>query len=129
MVGKLYSKGDCWLVADQCKAYEWFRRAAIQHDAEGLYHTAHAYQHGIGTISSDEEAFRNYSAAAQKEHVDAMHCLAMCYQNMCGTPKAPIRMHAFHARTHAHHMHSRTQACNLAGPEEGVQVASVSGRR
>src|SRR6056300_1115626 len=34
-VGQLYSEGDCWLVADKCQAYMWFKKAADQDEPDG----------------------------------------------------------------------------------------------
>jgi TPR repeat protein len=47
--------------------FRWFRKAASQHDGEGLLETGHCYQFGVGTRKNLRAAERSYREAISNE--------------------------------------------------------------
>ena len=54
-------------------AFDYFKAAAAQGDANGLYNLGTCHAHGYGTPKDDQSAFNCFRAAAEKGHPEALN--------------------------------------------------------
>ncbi|MGB5538863.1 MAG: tetratricopeptide repeat protein [Gammaproteobacteria bacterium] len=62
------------------EAVSWYRMAAEQGDAEGLFGLAHMYAAGEGIEKNPQEAVKGFTLAAQQGHAQAIRVLAQAYE-------------------------------------------------
>ena len=70
-LGRRLSEGKGCAI-DEAAATTWFRKAAEQRYAPGLYEMARSYEEGIGVEENGLNALHLYEAAARQEHLQAM---------------------------------------------------------
>ena len=69
------------------KSYDFFRRAAIQRDANGLVNLGTCYLRGFGCKQDMDMAFSCFCAAAELGHPEGMDNVSACYQFGHGVKK------------------------------------------
>ncbi len=69
------------------KSYDFFRRAAVQRDANGLINLGTCYLRGFGCKQDMVMAFDCFKAAAELGHPEGMDDVSACYQFGHGVPK------------------------------------------
>lgn len=62
------------------RAFDCFRRAANQKDANGFYNLGTCYQRGIGCEKDEIKAFTCFKRSAQAGHPEALNNLGACYR-------------------------------------------------
>lgn len=73
-LGRRLSEGNGCAI-DEAAAAEWFRRAADQQYAPGLYAMGRSYEAGVGVEQDISVALGLYEAAGRQEHPEAMEKL------------------------------------------------------
>ncbi len=71
---------------DEVEAFQRYRKAAEQGDAEAQYVLGERYSRGQGVPRDDDEAIRWYERAGEQGHVKAQYSLGLMYQNLLGSP-------------------------------------------
>ena len=61
-------------------AFEYFKKAAAQNDANGLYNLGMCHLRGLGTPRDDQSAFSNFRAAAEKGHPEAINNIGLFFR-------------------------------------------------
>jgi hypothetical protein len=64
-------RDECGVLQDEKKAFELFRLAAMQGNAQAQYDLARMYLHGNGTVLSRSEANRWFNKAAAQGYTEA----------------------------------------------------------
>ena len=61
-------------------AYDYFKAAAGQGDANGLYNLGMCHLRGLGTPQDDQSAFNCFRSAAEKEHPEAINNIGLFFR-------------------------------------------------
>ena len=61
-------------------AHEYFKRAAGQNDANGLYNLGMCHLRGLGTPRDDQSAFNCFRSAAEKGHPEAINNIGLFFR-------------------------------------------------
>ena len=61
-------------------AYDYFKAAAGQGDANGLYNLGMCHLRGLGTPQDDQSAFNCFRSAAEKEHPEAINDIGLFFR-------------------------------------------------
>ena len=61
-------------------AYDYFKAAAGQGDANGLYNLVMCHLRGLGTPQDDQSAFNCFRSAAEKEHPEAINNIGLFFR-------------------------------------------------
>ncbi len=85
-LGDTYSKGTWTITKNDETAAEWYRKAALQGDAEGEYHLALCYDRGLGIPKNTALALEWYGKAARQGNASAQYELGTCYRLAKGVP-------------------------------------------
>ena len=72
---------------DEAKAVTWYRKAAVQNDAEAQVNLGLCYASGQGVAKDYVEAVKWFRKAAEQGHVKAQNNLGLCYDNGQGVAK------------------------------------------
>lgn len=81
-----------WLVgADPEEAVAWYRKAALQGDAQGQARLGVCYARGEGVPKNHAEALNFSRKAAEQGDGDAQYRLGLCYKRGEGLPKDPVQ--------------------------------------
>ena len=68
-------------------AFDYFKNAADQGDANGIYNVGMCYQHGLGIPKDDKKAFDCFCRAAEKEHPAAINNIGRFFREGRVVPK------------------------------------------
>ncbi len=85
-LGDTYTKGTWTITKNDETAAEWYRKAALQGDAEGQYHLALCYDRGLGVPKNTALALEWYGKAARQGNAAAQYELGTCYRLAKGVP-------------------------------------------
>ena len=72
------------------EAVNWYRKAAVQGDADAQYNLGVMYDTGEGVPENDVEAVNWYRKAAEQGHASAQFNLGVMYANGAGVPENNI---------------------------------------
>lgn len=79
-LGDTYTKGTWTIAKNDETAAEWYRKAALQGDAEGEFHLALCYDRGLGVPKNTALAVEWYGKAARQGNASAQYELGTCYR-------------------------------------------------
>ena len=79
-MGETYSVGTWKILKNDETAATWYRKAALQGDAEGEYHLGLCYERGLGVPKNEALAFNWFSKAAEGGNASAQYELGDCYR-------------------------------------------------
>jgi TPR repeat protein len=79
-LGNMYSKGTWTIAKNDESAADWYRKAALQGDAEGQYHLGLCYDRGLGVPKNTILALDWYNKAARQGNSSAQYELGTCYR-------------------------------------------------
>lgn len=79
-LGDKYTKGTWTITKNDETAAGWYRKAALQGDAEGQYHLALCYDRGVGVPKDSKLALEWYHKAARQGNAAAQYELGTCYR-------------------------------------------------
>jgi len=85
-LGNKYSKGTWTIAKNDETAADWYRKAALQGDAEGQYHLGLCYDRGLGVPKNTMLALDWYNKAARQGNSSAQYELGTCYRLAKGVP-------------------------------------------
>ncbi len=71
------------------RCFDYFRRAANQDDANGLYNLGSCYAQGLGCEKDEIKAFNCFKRAAQAGHPEALNNLGACYREGMSVARDP----------------------------------------
>ena len=74
---------------DYFKAFYWYKSAAENGSAAGMYSLGFCYHHAYGTEENPEEAYSWYKKAAENGNASGMYNLGWCYHHAYGTEENP----------------------------------------
>lgn len=81
-IGLMYHLGR-GIERDEKTAYEWYKKAALQHYAPAMNNMGMMYLNGEYVMKNEEVAFRLFEEAST-EHVQALDNLGRCFENGWG---------------------------------------------
>lgn len=91
-MGVFYEEGRGGLERDIVKALEWYKKAALQKNPEGLLRIGLALKNGEGNEPVDYDKMISYfTEAAQLGLAEAQYQLGYCYENGIGVPLSIIQ--------------------------------------
>lgn len=79
-LGDKYTKGTWTTTKNDETAAGWYRKAALQGDAEGQYHLALCYDRGLGVPKDSKLAIEWYEKASRRGNAAAQYELGTCYR-------------------------------------------------
>jgi len=79
-LGNRYSKGSLSISKNDGTAAEWYRKAALQGNAEGQFRLGICYDRGLGVPKNDILAAEWYAKGARGGNADAEYQLGTCYR-------------------------------------------------
>mgnify|MGYP005958026067 FL=1 len=86
-MGVFYEEGRGGLDRDIGKALEWYKKAALQKNPDGLFRVGMALKNGDGNEPVDyDKMIRYFTEAAQSGLAEAQYQLGYCYENGIGVP-------------------------------------------
>ena len=86
-MGVFYEEGRGGLDRDIVKALEWYKKAALQKNPDGLFRVGMALKNGDGNEPVNyEKMIRYFTEAAQRGQAEAQYQLGYCYENGIGVP-------------------------------------------
>ncbi|KAJ3101946.1 hypothetical protein HDU97_000922 [Phlyctochytrium planicorne] len=86
-LGMIYREGDIGIEKDLFESVKWFKLAADQGHAEGLFNLGKRYELGEGVTMDQAESLRLYIKAAEKGNATAQCSVAYAYQVGQGVPE------------------------------------------
>ena len=89
-LGNRYAHGK-WVAKDDEEAARWYRKAALQGDAEGQYYLGLCYATGNGVPMNDVAAVYWYRRSALHGNAEAQYRLGRCYELRDGVPKDVVQ--------------------------------------
>lgn len=85
-LGEAYRNGN-GVAKDRLKAFEWYKKAALQGDAQSQLAVGLCYLSGFdGTAKDDKEGVKWLQMAAEQKNVDAAKKLGNIYEGASGIP-------------------------------------------
>ena len=84
--GNKYTRGTWTITKNDETAAVWYRKAALQGDAEGQYHLALCYDRGMGVPKNSALALEWYLKSAHQGNAAAQYELGTCYRLAKGVP-------------------------------------------
>jgi TPR repeat protein len=72
-------------------AFEAWRAAAEQGDAEAMFTCGTYLENGLGVSVNPKEAFAWFAKAAASRHIAGVYALGRCYSEGIGTPRRPVK--------------------------------------
>ena len=85
-LGNKYTRGTWTITKNDETAAVWYRKAALQGDAEGQYHLALCYDRGMGVPKNSALALEWYLESAHQGNAAAQYELGTCYRLAKGVP-------------------------------------------
>jgi len=85
-LGNKYTRGTWTITKNDETAAVWYRKAALQGDAEGQYHLALCYDRGMGVPKNSALALEWYLKSAHQGNAAAQYELGTCYRLAKGVP-------------------------------------------
>jgi uncharacterized protein len=79
-LGDKYTSGTWTIAKNDESAADWYRKAALQGDAEGQYHLGLCYDRGLGVPKNTILALDWYNKAARQGNSSAQYELGTCYR-------------------------------------------------
>ena len=87
VLGNVYQAAWGRMPQDYAQAVSWFRKAAIQGDADAQYNLGSMYATGQGVSQDDAQAASWYQKAASQGNASAQYNLGIMYENGQGVPQ------------------------------------------
>jgi len=85
-LGNRYYEGKS-VPKDNETAVLWYRKAALQGNANGQFYLGRCYSRGDGVPKNDIEAAQWYRKAAEQDCTEAQYRLGLCYDRNEGVPQ------------------------------------------
>ena len=85
-LGNRYYEGKS-VAKDNETAVLWYRKAALQGNADGQFYLGRCYSRGDGVPKNDIEAAQWYMKAAEQDCTEAQYRLGLCYERNEGVPQ------------------------------------------
>ncbi|MFZ0616926.1 MAG: tetratricopeptide repeat protein [Chthoniobacterales bacterium] len=79
-LGDKYTRGTWTIAKNDESAADWYRKAALQGDAEGQYHLGLCYDRGLGVPKNTILALEWYRKSARQGNTAAQYELGTCYR-------------------------------------------------
>jgi TPR repeat protein len=131
-LGNKYSKESWFTPKNDETAASWYRKAALQGDAEGEYHLGVCYDWGLGVPKNNLLAVEWYTKAAQGGNEAAQYELGRCYRLAEGVKldlvKAYLWFNLSAASGNANAREARDAVAHRMTPDEIRQAESMSRR-
>jgi TPR repeat protein len=85
-LGNRYYQGK-WVAKNNETAVLWYRKAALQGNADGQFYLGRCYSRGDGVPKNEVDAAQWYLKAAEQGCTEAQYRLGLCYDRNEGVPQ------------------------------------------